>query len=314
MADNTELNPGVGGDVIASDDIGGVKYQRVKLGWGGDGVYNEVDASLPYPVSSYSAPLEPLDYTSSGVIPINTDLLVIDCIRFKSLLIHCVSMGTTGVAALQWSNDPAFTNIATASLFGSDGAIATSFNGAAVRVANVFARYARLRLTTATTAGNTEFAIYGSAVPYTPITTTQGVSISSLPALPAGTNLIGDNGTQYRANNTGAAGVSSVLSAATPTTVTVKGSAGRLIGWDLQNSSAALRSVKLFNATAPTGGTTSAAFEIDIPAGGYVSQALEGGIGFSTAITHRITSAKGLTDNTATGLAANDVSGSFYFA
>jgi hypothetical protein len=31
MADNTTLDPGSGGDVIATDDIGGVKYQWVKL-------------------------------------------------------------------------------------------------------------------------------------------------------------------------------------------------------------------------------------------------------------------------------------------
>ena len=37
MADNTTLNAGTGGDVIASDDIAGVKYQRVKLSVGADG-------------------------------------------------------------------------------------------------------------------------------------------------------------------------------------------------------------------------------------------------------------------------------------
>ena len=37
MADNTTLNAGSGGDVIASDDIGGVKHQRVKLSLGADG-------------------------------------------------------------------------------------------------------------------------------------------------------------------------------------------------------------------------------------------------------------------------------------
>ena len=31
IADNTELDPGTGGDVIATDDVSGVKYQRVKL-------------------------------------------------------------------------------------------------------------------------------------------------------------------------------------------------------------------------------------------------------------------------------------------
>lgn len=38
MADNTTLDPGVGGDTIATDDVGGVKYQRVKLDGGGDGL------------------------------------------------------------------------------------------------------------------------------------------------------------------------------------------------------------------------------------------------------------------------------------
>lgn len=130
----------------------------------------------------------------------------------------------------------------------------------------------------------------------------------------ASANAIGDVGIQYRANNTGAASTVSVLSPLTPAAATVKATAGRLVGYTLQNSSASLRSVKVFNVAAPTLGTTAAAFEIDIPAGGTVFQTFEGGLGFSTAITYSVTSAKGLTDNTATGLAANDVSGFFAFA
>ena len=38
MVDNTTLNLGTGGDTIALDDIGGVKFQRVKLIHGADGV------------------------------------------------------------------------------------------------------------------------------------------------------------------------------------------------------------------------------------------------------------------------------------
>lgn len=38
MSDNTELNPGYGGDVYAADDIDGIKFQRVKLVHGADGV------------------------------------------------------------------------------------------------------------------------------------------------------------------------------------------------------------------------------------------------------------------------------------
>lgn len=51
MADNTVLPAGTGGDTIATDDIGGVKYQRVKPSWGSDGVAVDVDASNPLPTS-----------------------------------------------------------------------------------------------------------------------------------------------------------------------------------------------------------------------------------------------------------------------
>jgi hypothetical protein len=133
-------------------------------------------------------------------------------------------------------------------------------------------------------------------------------------ALPAGTNAIGDVGIQYRANATGAASFVSVMSPATPAVGTIKAAAGRLLGCVLQNSAAALRSVKVFNATAPTLGTTAALFEIDLPANGTVQFDFPGGLAFATAMTFSVTSAKGLTDNTSTGLVANDVSGFFAFA
>lgn len=52
MADNTILNAGAGGDTIASDDIGGVKYQRVKLIHGADGVNaGDVSNVNPLPIN-----------------------------------------------------------------------------------------------------------------------------------------------------------------------------------------------------------------------------------------------------------------------
>ena len=58
MADNTTLNTGTGGDVIASDDVttlngsasSGVKVQRVKPSFGDDGAARDVSASFPLPV------------------------------------------------------------------------------------------------------------------------------------------------------------------------------------------------------------------------------------------------------------------------
>lgn len=37
MADNLQLNPGTGGAVAATDEIGGIHYTRVKLSMGADG-------------------------------------------------------------------------------------------------------------------------------------------------------------------------------------------------------------------------------------------------------------------------------------
>lgn len=52
MADNTTLNIGTGGDVIASDDISGVKHQRVKVEFGADGSASDVAAGNPLPTST----------------------------------------------------------------------------------------------------------------------------------------------------------------------------------------------------------------------------------------------------------------------
>ena len=52
MADNTTINVGTGGDVIGSDDIAGVKFQRIKLIHGADGVNDgDVSNTNPYPVA-----------------------------------------------------------------------------------------------------------------------------------------------------------------------------------------------------------------------------------------------------------------------
>ena len=62
MADNTTLNAGTGGDVIASDDlttlnggaVSGFKAQRVKAGFGVDASFRDVSAQFPLPVNADS--------------------------------------------------------------------------------------------------------------------------------------------------------------------------------------------------------------------------------------------------------------------
>ncbi len=49
MVDNTTLNPGTGGDVVAMDDISGIKHQRVKVEFGADGTASDVSPTNPLP-------------------------------------------------------------------------------------------------------------------------------------------------------------------------------------------------------------------------------------------------------------------------
>ena len=51
MADNVTVNAMSGGDTIAADDISGVKFQRVKITWGADGVANETTSATPLPIT-----------------------------------------------------------------------------------------------------------------------------------------------------------------------------------------------------------------------------------------------------------------------
>jgi hypothetical protein len=60
MADNTQLNVGTGGDLVSTDELttvngvsapAGLKVQRVKAGFGVDGVLTDVSSANPFPVT-----------------------------------------------------------------------------------------------------------------------------------------------------------------------------------------------------------------------------------------------------------------------
>ncbi len=61
MANNTRLNPGQGGDIIATDDVDGIKHQLVKLEFGLEDSATMVSSSNPLPVSIIE-PAIPKDY------------------------------------------------------------------------------------------------------------------------------------------------------------------------------------------------------------------------------------------------------------
>lgn len=202
-----------------------------------------------------------------------------------------------------WSSISLLTGL-TLALVNSSTTTAGSFFGN-VSCANNF----RVRAT-AWTSGSAQVIIKTSDDPMYVIT----MPVSGSTSVAASSTLFGDVGLQYRASATGSATSASVLSPATPAGAVVKGSAGKVVGIMLTNTSAAVRSVKFYNAASVTMGTTAAMFEVDIPVNGTYMFNLEGGIAFTTGIAWAVTSAKGLTDNTATGLAANDVSGVIFYA
>lgn len=86
MADNIQLDSGTGGDVLAADDIGGTKHQRVKIQHGADGAATDVSSASPLPVdgsgvtqpvSAASLPLPSGAATAANQSTANTALAAI---------------------------------------------------------------------------------------------------------------------------------------------------------------------------------------------------------------------------------------------
>ena len=67
MADNTQLNTNAtSGDIIATDDIAGVKHQRVKVEFGVDGSATDVSATNPLP--TIPPPISPVNKSGTNTL------------------------------------------------------------------------------------------------------------------------------------------------------------------------------------------------------------------------------------------------------
>lgn len=127
-------------------------------------------------------------------------------------------------------------------------------------------------------------------------------------SIAAGTNAIGDVGIQYRGNATGAGIITNINCPATPAVQTIKGSAGRLLGFYLVNTNATIRYFKVFNILSPTLASSAASLRVPLPQNQPVFVAYSGGMGLGTAITCAVCSTSSLTD--ATGpVTLDDVTG-----
>lgn len=72
MANNVEANPGSGGPVFASDDLGGVQHPYAKIEFGADGTATPVSGANPLPVSAASLPLPSGAATSANQPDVRT--------------------------------------------------------------------------------------------------------------------------------------------------------------------------------------------------------------------------------------------------
>lgn len=106
--------------------------------------------------------------------------------------------------------------------------------------------------------------------------------------------------------------VGKVLSAATTNATNLKASAAQLHGYQLVNTNAAIRYLKLHNlAVAPTPGTTPVVQIIPLPPNQVVQIFLEQPVRYSAGLGYSIVT--GAADNDATAVAANEITGSIYF-
>jgi hypothetical protein len=235
-------------------------------------------------------------YSQAGVIVINTDLLLLDCLGFQAVSIQCTSMGTTGVVTCAFSNNNStFVNT---SIMTQAGTAAATFNSAGLWTTPVIGRYLRLRLTTATTAGTTTLAVYGlssaASIPVVAQPVSGSVSVSgSLTSAGTTTNTPVTPTTTF------------TNSAATNNAAFLKASAGTVWSISAFNAGASPVYVKYYNrTTAPAVGTDVPVMVVSVPAtdtvmiGGGAN-----GIRFATGIAIAIVTGAADTDNTAVAAA-----------
>ena len=154
------------------------------------------------------------------------------------------------------------------------------------------------------------------------------VDVITLPALPAGTNNIGDvdvltlPAIPAGTNTIGAVNVKPATSGGLSifrsldldeTEEEIKSTAGQVYGYYIYNKAATAIYVKFYNATAAnvTVGTTTPVLTIGIPAGSGANVEWTNGIAFSTAIT--IAATTGVADNDTTAPAANDIVANIFY-
>lgn len=315
MTDNSTLNPGTGGDVIAADDIAsgvasGAKVQRIKNGFGADGTYSDVAPDNGLPVAGGYK-----EFSGSAGAN-NTDLITQDVSAYRWVALQFT--GTwTATATFQCSMDG--TNWVNCYLsqvtLGATSWVSIA-QATGIFVGPVQARYFRVR-TTAYTSGTVAVVAGFTALPGTPsrqaldgmsVTVVGNNTYANSDSVAPGTGVLGVsalasvyNGTNWERTRSfgtqGAVGVTptpgttggwavSSQTALTNTKTQVKASAGTVGGYIIHNPNTSAIWIQVWDVAngSITVGTTSPTWTIPIPAGSTANVEFTCGINHATAI------------------------------
>lgn len=115
MADNTTLNSGSGGDVIATDDVGGVKFQRVKIAVGGDGVANDASSAYPVPTQETGELVEAIEALRMTIMSLTRSIgqMMPDTAGRQRVLLDAISASLTLGTVANITNLPTLAQVTT---------------------------------------------------------------------------------------------------------------------------------------------------------------------------------------------------------
>ncbi|MFZ5789772.1 MAG: hypothetical protein ACOY3L_03640 [Pseudomonadota bacterium] len=290
MTDNVSITAGTGTS-IATDEVGGAHYQKIKLVDGtadsataavvtGAGALLVDGSGATQPVSAAALPLPTGAATEATLAAIDTKLAgtlsaaiagAVEVTNDAGNPLPVSGTVTANAGAGPWPVTGTVTVEDGGGSLTVDGAVTVSDGGGSVTVDGT-------------------------------------VAVSALPALAAGANLVGRVSPEPQTAN--GLSIARVLSAASTNATSVKAGAGQVYAIYAHNTNAAVRHLKLYDkAAAPTVGTDTPVLTLPIPGNlqgaGFVLDTGGMGIAFASGIALALTT--GVADSDTGAVAANEI-------
>jgi hypothetical protein len=333
VADNLELNAGSGGATLATDDVGGVHYQLVKLAYGALDAATVVDTTDRLPVSATQSGTWNIGTVTavtaiSNALPAGTNNIGdVDVLSLPALAAGTNNIGDVDIASIAAGDnnignvdivtvptDPFGANADAASATGSISAKLRFIAATGIPITGAALTALQLIDDTiiaddaAFTVGTTKVSVAGYIVDETATDSADEGDAVAARATADRKQIV----TNYAHATAGGATPYYNLDV-DETEDEIKASAGKLFWIHVMNLSASVRYIKFYNATAAnvTVGTTTPVLSFPVPTmadtngAGFTIHFGDIGVQFSTAIT--VAATTGLADNSTGAPGANEV-------